>query len=442
MNGIDLPNPNFDGYVSPYAITGNDANPGEPSLTELAKSFQPITARTSLSEMFPDENISERLVYVEQEFGTTDTIFPIVRMGQPDVVLGGNYGTRRGRFFQPLYIRRSAFIAYGEINSKIKPGTVNERWSPEEQIAREVEGMVREHNLTWDVWRASMLLGGINYTDPRTGYGATVNAQIPARNFFSYEATQGYRGRNEAELFRLMTEYNSPTQVSKGVPWTHPDIDLVHCVQRLVRWFKETNKGVITKMYMHPELKEILMDNNQVKMITGGLLGGPYKARPFGYASDPSNPSTPQKSNIIGKDEFNLDGYSLGIGSDGLTAIAGIPIETVDTVYKDPVDGINKSIWPKNKVVFVATRTTNGEAIQVGRTQYCVSEESGGAPGMWTRRQTETQIPAAPGMYIQMGNAGMPYLRFPYMVAHMTVGTVQEINNRIGLLGDLHFGQF
>lgn len=436
INGIELPNLNFDGNVTPWAITGNTENPGEPSLTELAKSFQPIVGRTTLSELFPDEQIMERHIYIQQEMSTVDTIFPLVRFGQPDVVLGHNYGTMRAFTVQPLYIRRSGFVSYGEVNTKIKPGTVNDKWSPEEQISRVVEGMVREHNLTWDVWRASMLLGGINYTDPRSGIGASVNAQIPARNFFHYGVTSGYRGRPEAQLFRSMTDFNDPEPASQGIPWTHPDADIVNSVARFVRWFRETNKGVITAMYMHPELKEILMMNNQVRLVTGGLLGWPGKTDEFG-----STRIVPHDE-IVDRDQLGLNGYSLGMGPDGLTAIAGIPIRTVETTYKDPVDGINKRVWPKNKVVFVATRTTNGEAIDLGRTQFCVSEESGGRPGMWTRRQTETQIPAAPGMYIQMGNAGMPYLKYPYMVAHMTVADVESINNRLGILGDLHFGQF
>lgn len=432
MNGINLPKLNFDGNVTPYAITGNTENPGEPSLTELAKSFQPIVGKTPLSEIFPDEEIMERDVYIQQEMSTVDTIFPMVRFGQPDVVLGHNYGTMRAMRVQPLYIRRSAFVSYGEINTKIKPGTANEKWSPEEQISKVIEGMVREHNLTWDVWRASMLLGGINYTDPRSGVGASVVAQIPARNFFKYNVTSGYRGRPEAQLFRTLSDFNDPNPATQGVPWTHPDSDIVTSVSRLVRWFRETNKGVITAMYMHPELKEILMMNNQVRLVTGGLLGLPDK---------PETRIVPGEE-IVDRNQLGLSGYSIGLGPDGLTAIAGIPIRTVETTYKDPVDGINKRVWPKNKVVFVATQTTNGESIDLGRTQYCVSEESGGQPGLWTRRQTETQIPAAPGMYVQMGNAGMPYLKYPYMVAHMTVGEVEDINNRLGILGDLHFGMF
>lgn len=432
MNGISYPPLNFDGNITPYAITGNTENPGEPSLTELAKSFQPIVGRTPLSEIFPDENIGERHVYIQQEMSTVDTIFPLVRFGQPDVILGHNYGTMRAFTVQPLYIRRSSFVSYGEINSKIKPGSMNDKWSPEEQISRVIEGMVREHNLTWDVWRASMLLGGINYTDPRSGIGASVNAQIPARNFFHFGVTAGYRGRPEAQLFRTLSDFNDTEPNRAGVPWTHPDADIVNSVARFTRWFRETNKGVITRMYMHPELKEVLMMSNQVRLNTGGLLGNPGKLPTV------TNPET----DIVGRNHLGLSGFQLGLSADGLTSIAGVPIYTVETTYKDPVDGINKRVWPKNKVVFVAEKTTNGESVQVGRTQFCVSEESGGAPGMWTRRQTETQIPAAPGMHVQMGNAGMPYLRYPYLVAHMTVCDVEDINNRLGILGDLHFGQF
>ena len=314
---------------------------------------------------------------------------------------------------QPLYLRRSAFISYGEVNTKIRPGTTNDKWSPEEQVSRIIEGMVREHNLTWDVWRASMLLGGINYTDPRTGVGASVTAQIPARNFFRYDVTSVYRGRPESQLFRTLSDFNDPEPSTQGVPWTHPDADIVNSVARLSRWFRETNKGIITAMYMHPELKEILMMNNQVRLVTGGLLGLPDK---------PETRIIPGEE-VVDREQLGLSGYSIGLGPDGLSAIAGIPIRTVETTFKDPVDGINKRVWPKNKVVFVATRTANNETINLGRTQYCVSEESGGQPGLWTRRQTETQIPAAPGMYIQMGN-------------------VEAINNRLGILGDLHFGQF
>lgn len=427
MDGlIQVPNaPNFGPNVSPWNFVGNDAHTGEPVLTELAKSFMPLEGRTSLSELFPDEMIMERLVVFQQSFSAGDTIFPLVEMGKPDVVLGHNYGTTRQFTAQPLYIRRSTFISYGEINSKLRPGSMNERWAPEEQISMIVQGMVREHNLTWDVYRAMMLLGGINYTDPRSGVGASVNSQIPAWNFWHYGVTQGFRGRNEANLFRTMTEFNDDQPATAGVPWTHPDADIVTCMQRFSRWFKETNKRKITALYMSPELKEVLMTNNQVKMVMGGLLGRPG-VKKIDIQSDIASAGG--------------ESYTIGLDSEGLASVGGIPIRTVETEYRDPVDGVYKRIWPKNKVVAVAEVDANGMRDAIGRTQYCVSEESGGQPGLWTRTQTQTQIPAAPGMYMQMGNAGMPYLKLPYSVAHLTVGDVESINTRLGVLGDLNFG--
>ena len=79
-----------------------------------------IEGAQSLSDGgFPDEEIMERDVYIQQEMSSVHTIFPMVRFGQPDVVLGHNYGTVRAMRVQPLYIRRSSFVSYGEINTKI-----------------------------------------------------------------------------------------------------------------------------------------------------------------------------------------------------------------------------------------------------------------------------------------------------------------------------------
>lgn len=430
---FELPNnTNFGPYISPWVTTSNDMFTGEPVFTELAKSFMPLVGLSPLTDLFPVEEILERVVVIEQSFEATSTIFPLVEWGKPDVVLGHNYGTTRRMMVQPLVIRRSSFISHGEINTRLRPGTINERWSPTEQISLVMQNMMKEHNLTWDVYRASMLLGGISYTDPRTGVGANVSSQIPSHNLWSYNVTSGYQGRNEANIFRTYIDSNTPSQSSVGVPWTDPDADLVGAIQKFSMWFKDTNKSKITKMYMSPELKYVLMSNNQIKLALGGIItrvGAITGDRTLDVGGTLSGPD----SSYAG---------ALGVGPDGIISIAGIPIETIETTFRDPVDGIFKRIWPKNKVVFVSGVDPQGAVESLGRTQFCVSEESGGAPGLWTRTQDQTQIPAAPGMYIQMGNAGMPYIKYPYRVAHMTVGTVQDINSRLGVIGDLQFGQF
>lgn len=429
---------NFGPYASPTVTVANDSIPSEPIFTEMAKSLIPLVGRTALTEIFPEETIEERLVVIEQSFEGVDTIFPMVEMGKPDVVLSDNDGTRIRRYYQPLYIRRSMFVAHGEINSRVKPGTVNERWSPAEQIQEKMARMVRQHNLTWDIYRAMMLLGGINYTDPRTGVGAQVSAQIPAHNLFAYNVASGYRGRKEASLFRTIVDSNvADPGAAAGIPWTHPDSAIVEGVQRFARWFKDTNKSDITAMYMSPELRDIIVMNNEIKLALGGLIPK-FNAVAGDMTTSPTNNGL-----IIPAGGIPNVAGRIGIGPKGdLLSIAGIPVRVVDTMYKDPVDGVVKRIWPKNKVVFVSGVDSQGVAEAAGRTQFCVSEESGGQPGVWTRIQTQTQVPAAPGMYVQMGNAGLPYIKYPYRIAHMTVASLDDINNRLGVIGDLSFGTF
>jgi hypothetical protein len=121
-------------------------------------------------------------------------------------------------------------------------------------------------------------------------------------------------------------------------------------------------------------------------------------------------------------------------------AIAGIPIKTIETHYRDPQDGVKKFLMPRNKVIFVSETDTQGNYEAPGRTQFCVSEEMGGEPGLWMREQRQTVIPAAPGITIQMGNSGLPYLLYPHRVAHMTVANIADINVRLGVVGDLGYG--
>lgn len=414
---------NFGPYISPMVVTDSNQKGWEPVFTELAQSYVPILNVSPLKELFPEETIWERVVEIRQTFEPVNTIFPVVYCGKPDVLVGPNSGISRAFYVQPLYIRESTHISHCEINSRVRPGTCNERYDPKEQIDKVIRDMVASHNLTWDVFRAMVLTGGIRYTDPRSGVPVNVTSRIPAHNMFHYNNVAGIYGRNEANIFRSILDISSPDPQTAGVPWTDPMADIVNTISRIKRWNRDTNKSNITAMYMGPELRDILYGNYLVKMAMGG-----------GFI-----PQVGGDSPLVlnGPDRF----YSahLGMSGDQIQSIAGVPIRIVETEYKDPVDGVTKRVWPKNKVVLVAEQDANGNSEPIGRTQFCVSEDYLGKPGLWSRTQMETQIPAAPGMYIQMGNAGMPYIKYPHRVIHMTVCGVQDINNRLGLLGDLMF---
>lgn len=415
-------NTNFSPYISGWESMADGLLPGEPIYTEVARSFVPLVGRTALTEIFPEEIIEQRVVVIQQSQEATTTIMPLVDWGKQDVVTGQTGGTSKFMMVQPLVIRQTKFIAHGELNTRLRPGTMNERWSPSEQIDRIIETMVQEHALTWDVYRALMLLGGIHYTDPRTGVSVEVSAQIPPHNFWSYNVSAGFMGRNESLMFKSVLDSNTTNSTTSGVPFTDPNADLLMGMRSFANWFKVTNKSRVTAMYLSADLAHILMNNNQVKLSQGGTVFGMGSAPIVRDSADP-----------ISMNQFTMN-------AEGLSSISGIPLRPVETGFRDPVTNLYRPVFPKNKIVAVSEVNSNGGNEAPGRTQYCVSEESGGRPGLWTRTVDETQPPAPPGMYIQMGNAGLPYLKFPYRVAHLNVASPQAVNNRLGIVGDYNFG--
>lgn len=429
--------PNFGAYVSPWVTTSAEDNPSEPYLLELAEAYVATENQTRLLEIFPEETIEQRLVGIQQSFSATNTIFPLVEPGQPDVFTEGAGGTVVTRWFQPLYIRASASFSPAKINYLAKPGT-NTRQSPQEYIDRELQRMALEHNLTWDVFRAMMLLGGINYTDPRTGVKAQVGSQIPAWNLLRWDVNNGYRGRNEANIFRSMIDqYGEGFSTEPGVPWAHPDADIAGTIRRLKRFFKVQNKSEITDAFVHPDLWEIINQSTQVRLAQGGILPrwdvevGDRIPNDSGVTYFPNS----------GFDQITSRSLQLNAAGE-VEAIAGVRFHTLETKFKDPVDGVWKGVMPKNKVVFVSMQDPNGRAEAPGRTQFCISENLDDRPGLWVRTWDMAPPPQAPVRLVQMGNAGMPYLKYPHRVCHLTVASVDAINERIGLQGDDQFGMY
>ena len=423
--------PNFGPLVTDPVITDHDYYGKTLSITELAESIKPLLSTNAVRDLFPEETIEADIIEVVQMFEGIGTTLPIVQKGMPDVFLSQAGMATKKQYVQPFHMRGSFQVTHGEINSKVKPGTTNERWSPAEQLQERIKEMMEAHELTWDVFRTYMICGNLDVTDPRTNFRVQVPGNIPAINLFNYNTKVGYKGRQEHAWFRTIVDSNvsDPGAAPDGIPWTNPDADIIGCVKRFAMWYEQTYERPITAMYMHPEMRQVLSENNQIVMATGGFISK------FGVVAGESTLSNDPV--IIDRGGVGVNGIGIDVNGN-IAAIAGIHIKLINVKYKDPRDGVYAHVMPKNKVIFVA----NGDGVQPGRTQYCASEESGGKPGLWTRTQLETNIPNAPGMAFQLGNAGMVYLKYPEPVCHMTVCEVEDIQKRLVILPDYSQGIF
>ena len=75
---------------------------------------------------------------------------------------------------------------------------------------------------------------------------------------------------------------------------------------------------------------------------------------------------------------------------------------------------------PDNKIIIVS-KENEGET--VGRTDFVIGENPDGVAGIWSRA-VETQPPAAPGVLIQVGRAGLAYVRYPSWIVVATINPV------------------
>jgi hypothetical protein len=114
----------------------------------------------------------------------------------------------------------------------------------------------------------------------------------------------------------------------------------------------------------------------------------------------PKNPRTDQSITVTksGTIDATITGSPITITGGGL----------VRTVTK---------MIPDNKVVVVC-KAAAGEP--VGRTDFVIGEHPDGQPGIWSR-SADTTPPDPPGVLVQVGRAGMPYLLHPDWVAVLTV---------------------
>lgn len=358
--------------VTDFASVGDIPSLGTTALTELAQSFEQLPG--DVGQFFPDRTIEEAVIVIER---TKDGvgIAPLVNMGQPDAITDSGLVERK--IVQPAHSRESDFVPQGVVNQLRQVGTANER-AGKELLAQRVQRMVNRSVHLWKVLQCQTLLGGVNYTDPRTGAGINVSSFIPAGNLRDL-ATAG-AGRTWDNL-------------TTALP--------IHDLRAFKQHIYMVAKTKPTHILMRSSLKLLLEMNKDII------------------------------DRVEGSGARNAAGF-VEYRDGELFKIAGMEVVVVDTLYDDPVTG-NKGVhvWPINKVVVIAKQHQEQANELVGETVHCIGEDPMGRPGRWMRSSVDQAVPAPPGAGMQLGDSALPYLRYPDWVGILTVGNATTLANKV-----------
>lgn len=426
----------FHPEITDYQYIGDLPALGSLQLTKLARGFE-VAEIGQLDDLFPTQMNPERTIVIEQIIEGLG-IMPIVRFGIP----GGGFvepDRLRSMRVTPAVVREEDFIEQALINQLRQPGTFNQQWSPTQIVQQRVQKLVNRHKRTVDLFRAKVLLGGISYTDPRTGVSIDVSTNIPEHNLFSYKGWNATvasgtvvngltadsslvndKGRPEAFFFRSTDE-------RFGVSWTDPKADLAYTIRMIKQYLLNTNKNQFTEMIIHSDLMTVLQENHLVK----AFMGLPYALNTTGTqaAYTPANNAPPSSFLVTGP------------GGD-LVSLGGLRIRVVNGLYRNPVTNQIENWWPAHKVAIVAPTHMNDSSARLGMTQHCVGESEDGQPGVYMRVSPMSAPPAPPGRVMQMGDAFLPFAVYPHWIALLDVCEPDELKTKIILQADLNYGTF
>ena len=436
----------FQAETTPYAYTGDIPSLGSLQLTMLARSFETVEIG-GLQDLFPDITINERTIVIEQIIEGLG-IMPIVRFGVPG---GGFVEPDRVRSMRvtPASVREEDFIEQALINQLRQPGTVNQQWSPAEIVSRRVQKLVNRHMRVKELFRSKTLLGGINYTDPRTGVSINVSTNIPAQNFFSYKgwngsvaagATQTIAGTAYTAATALVNDagrteaaFFTSSDDRFGVPWTHPRANIIRCIQLIAQYLELTNKNRFTEIVMSPQLLTVIQSTNEYLKAYQGLPGLMVLNQAGSVAGNAA----------VGASQGALPAGWATFGPGGrLTSIAGLRIREINGLYRDPVTNTIKVYWPANKVALVAPRDMQGGGASLGMTQHCVGEAPDGTAGIYMRTSPDAAPPSPPGRVMQMGDAFLPFAVYPHWIANLTVCEPNDLTSSLILEANVNYGTF
>lgn len=442
--------------ITPYEYIGDIPALGGLQLTMLARSFETIQS-SSLADLFPSQMIEERTIVIEQVVEGLG-IMPIVRFGVPG---GGFVEPDRVRSMRvsPAVVREEDFIEMALVNQLRQVGTMNQRANPAQIIAQRMQKLMNRRMRTMELFQARVLLGGISYTDDRTGVSIDVSTNIPAHNIFRYDGWGGvgvnnvqtggqvgggydlmaYKdlvggagGRPEAMFFTSTDGYC-------GVPWTHPRADIPRTVRLIHEYLWRTNKNKFTEIVMSSELKTVIEESEVIK----AHLGQPsiYINLPQTAGATTTTPGIMQA--LPGGAPVPQNMRTIRIGPNGeLLEIAGLRVRAIDGLYRDPNTRLITSYWPANKVAIVAARHYQDASASLGMTQHCSGEAPDGSPGVYVRTSEDAPPPSPPGRVMQVGDAFLPFAIYPHWISIWTVCELSDITSRLILNADVSYGTF
>ena len=205
---------------------------GSTVLTELAKTFE--NRPTALLPFFPTRDIQEKTVKIEKIYEGVG-MTPVVAAGKPDVFADN----RRVETIQhdPIYGRESKPIPQDIINNLRMPGTVNEKYG-RKYVADEIKFLTNRNDLLFDFIRSQALLGGIDYTDPRTNERIQLDSGIPASH-----------------------------KVANQINWDDPDADIVDEIEQWMELIKENGMVQPTHIVMNGIRRSKLSRHKSVRAL-------------------------------------------------------------------------------------------------------------------------------------------------------------------------------
>lgn len=425
-------------------------------LTELAQTFE--NHQSNLGQFFPSRNVPQSKVEIEKLYGGVG-MAPPVDPGKPDSLSDDGLKAEKTTV-EPVYSRESFLIPAHIVNTLRQPGTINETYG-KKYVADMMKMYVGRSDLLSDFLRAQMLLGGVDYTDPRTGKHVQVSAGIPAGHIITTPPAKDWDAF-DAKILDDIMGYKSLITDNGKVPPTHiimtsarrDRIALSDQVLARAESPRDTGNvvfkdGVLTRVgglevVTQDTVYEALSaaaaptatvtvsgvgDGKTLEIIAGGISSGAYIAG----AGDTNavvarnlvnfingNPAMPVIATVAAavvtlspKEPLKNQSIEITTSGDMTGTVAGSPLVVSNSGLARTVT----KMIPDNKVIIVCKEYVNEP---LGRTDYVIGEHPDGRPGIWSRA-SDTTPPQAPGTLVQIGRAGLPYLRYPDWVVVATV---------------------